>query len=120
VTAVAGRRFAWNSGPDLYMLTGHRWRVSLTRARFLPGRVRNGHARRGARYQWLPVADPQRRHQLEPGHRLTGARYGPWPAHPGSVVSYSQTSLTCVNRVRGSARILCAVWPTHSGIDSRP
>lgn len=30
VTAVAGRRFAWNSGPDLYMLTGHRWRVSLT------------------------------------------------------------------------------------------
>jgi hypothetical protein len=30
VTAVAGERFAWNSGPDLYMLTGHRWRVSLT------------------------------------------------------------------------------------------
>jgi hypothetical protein len=30
VTAVAGRRFAWNSGPDLYMLTGHGWRVSLT------------------------------------------------------------------------------------------
>jgi hypothetical protein len=30
VTAIAGRRFAWNSGPDLYMLTGHRWRVSLT------------------------------------------------------------------------------------------
>jgi hypothetical protein len=30
VTAVAGGRFAWNSGPDLYMLTGHRWRVSLT------------------------------------------------------------------------------------------
>jgi hypothetical protein len=88
VTAVAGRRFAWNSGPDLYMLTGHRWRVSLTD----PGHsfslvgFRNGHARRGARYQWLPVADPQRRHQLEPGHRLTGARYGPLSAHPGSVV----------------------------------
>ena len=30
VTAVAGRRFAWNSGPDLYMLTGHGWRVALT------------------------------------------------------------------------------------------
>jgi hypothetical protein len=30
VTAVPGERFAWNSGPDLYMLTGHRWRVSLT------------------------------------------------------------------------------------------
>jgi hypothetical protein len=30
VTAVAGERFAWNSGPDLYTLTGHRWRVSLT------------------------------------------------------------------------------------------
>jgi len=30
VTAVAGARFAWNSGPDLYMLTGHGWRVSLT------------------------------------------------------------------------------------------
>ena len=30
VTAVVGARFAWNSGPDLYMLTGHRWRVSLT------------------------------------------------------------------------------------------
>jgi hypothetical protein len=30
VTAVAGERFAWNSGPDLYMLTGHGWHVSLT------------------------------------------------------------------------------------------
>jgi hypothetical protein len=30
VTAVAGERFAWNSGPDLYMLTGHAWHVSLT------------------------------------------------------------------------------------------
>ena len=30
VTAVVGGRFAWNSGPDLYMLTGHGWRVSLT------------------------------------------------------------------------------------------
>jgi hypothetical protein len=30
VTAVAGERFAWNSGPDLYMLTGHRWHVTLT------------------------------------------------------------------------------------------
>ena len=30
VTAVTGRRFAWNSEPDLYMLTGHGWRVSLT------------------------------------------------------------------------------------------
>ena len=29
VTAVVGERFAWNSGPDLYMLTGHGWRVSL-------------------------------------------------------------------------------------------
>jgi hypothetical protein len=29
VTAVAGERFAWNSGPDLYMLTGHGWQVSL-------------------------------------------------------------------------------------------
>ena len=30
VTAIAGGRFAWNSGPDLYMLTGHGWQVSLT------------------------------------------------------------------------------------------
>jgi hypothetical protein len=30
VTAVVGERFAWNSGPDLYMLTGHGWQVSLT------------------------------------------------------------------------------------------
>jgi photosystem II stability/assembly factor-like uncharacterized protein len=30
VTAVAGEWFAWNSGPDLYMLTGHGWRISLT------------------------------------------------------------------------------------------
>jgi hypothetical protein len=30
VTAVAGERFAWNSGPDLYRLTGHGWRASLT------------------------------------------------------------------------------------------
>ena len=30
VTAVAGGRFAWNFGPDLYMLTGHGWHVSLT------------------------------------------------------------------------------------------
>lgn len=30
VTAVAGERFAWNSGPDLYMLTRHGWHVSLT------------------------------------------------------------------------------------------
>jgi hypothetical protein len=30
VTAVVGGRFAWNSGPHLYMLTGHGWRVSLT------------------------------------------------------------------------------------------
>ena len=30
VTAVPGGRFAWNSGPDLYMLTGHGWHVSLT------------------------------------------------------------------------------------------
>ena len=30
VTAVAGERFAWNSGPDLYRLTGHGWHVSLT------------------------------------------------------------------------------------------
>jgi len=29
VTAVIGERFAWNSGPDLYMLTGHGWQVSL-------------------------------------------------------------------------------------------
>jgi hypothetical protein len=29
VTAVVGERFAWNSGPDLYMLTGRGWRVSL-------------------------------------------------------------------------------------------
>ena len=29
VTAVAGGRFAWNSGPDLYMLTRHGWQVSL-------------------------------------------------------------------------------------------
>ena len=29
VTAVVGGRFAWNSGPDLYMLTGHGWHVSL-------------------------------------------------------------------------------------------
>jgi photosystem II stability/assembly factor-like uncharacterized protein len=29
VTAVVGERFAWNVGPDLYMLTGHAWRVSL-------------------------------------------------------------------------------------------
>ena len=30
VTAVPGERFAWNSGPDLYKLTGHGWHVSLT------------------------------------------------------------------------------------------
>jgi hypothetical protein len=30
VTAVAGGRFAWNAGPDLYRLTGRGWRVSLT------------------------------------------------------------------------------------------
>jgi hypothetical protein len=30
VTAVVGARFAWSSGPDLYMLTGHGWHVSLT------------------------------------------------------------------------------------------
>jgi hypothetical protein len=30
VTAVVGARFAWNSGPDLYMLTGHTWHISLT------------------------------------------------------------------------------------------
>lgn len=30
VTAVVGERFAWNFGPDLYMLTGHGWQVSLT------------------------------------------------------------------------------------------
>jgi len=29
VTAVVGGRFAWNFGPDLYMLTGHGWHVSL-------------------------------------------------------------------------------------------
>ena len=29
VTAVVGERFAWNLGPDLYMLTGHGWHVSL-------------------------------------------------------------------------------------------
>jgi photosystem II stability/assembly factor-like uncharacterized protein len=29
VTAVAGERFAWNFGPDLYRLTGHGWQVSL-------------------------------------------------------------------------------------------
>jgi photosystem II stability/assembly factor-like uncharacterized protein len=29
VTAVVGGRFAWNSGPDLYMRTGHSWQVSL-------------------------------------------------------------------------------------------
>ena len=29
VTAVAGERFAWNFGPDLYRLTGHGWHVSL-------------------------------------------------------------------------------------------
>jgi hypothetical protein len=30
VTAVIGERFAWSFGPDLYMLTAHRWHVSLT------------------------------------------------------------------------------------------
>jgi hypothetical protein len=29
VTAIAGARFAWNSGPDLYMLTRHGWHVAL-------------------------------------------------------------------------------------------
>jgi hypothetical protein len=29
VTAIIGERFAWNSGPDLYTLTGHGWQVSL-------------------------------------------------------------------------------------------
>jgi hypothetical protein len=29
VTAVVGERFAWSSGPDLYMLAGHGWQVSL-------------------------------------------------------------------------------------------
>jgi hypothetical protein len=29
VTAVVGGRFAWSSGPDLYLLTGHGWHVSL-------------------------------------------------------------------------------------------
>jgi hypothetical protein len=29
VTAVVGERFAWNSGPDLYVLTGHGWHVAL-------------------------------------------------------------------------------------------
>jgi len=29
VTAVVGGRFAWNLGPDLYMLTGHGWQISL-------------------------------------------------------------------------------------------
>lgn len=29
VTAVVGGRFAWSSGPDLYMLTGRGWQVSL-------------------------------------------------------------------------------------------
>jgi hypothetical protein len=29
VTGVVGEWFAWNLGPDLYMLTGHGWRVSL-------------------------------------------------------------------------------------------
>jgi hypothetical protein len=29
VTAVVGERLAWNSGPDLYLLTGHGWHVSL-------------------------------------------------------------------------------------------
>ena len=29
VTAVVGERFAWNSGPDLYLLTGHGWHISL-------------------------------------------------------------------------------------------
>jgi hypothetical protein len=29
VTAIAGERFAWNSGPDLYMLTRRGWHVAL-------------------------------------------------------------------------------------------
>ena len=29
VTAIVGGRFAWNSGPDLYMLTRHGWHVAL-------------------------------------------------------------------------------------------
>jgi hypothetical protein len=29
VTAVVGGRFAWNSGPDLYVRTGQGWKVSL-------------------------------------------------------------------------------------------
>jgi hypothetical protein len=30
VTAVVGERFAWTSGPDLYLRTAHGWHVSLT------------------------------------------------------------------------------------------
>lgn len=30
VTAVAGAKFAWNAGPDLYRLTGNSWQISLT------------------------------------------------------------------------------------------
>jgi hypothetical protein len=30
VTAVVGERFAWNFGPDLYLLSRHGWQVSLT------------------------------------------------------------------------------------------
>lgn len=29
MTTVVGERFAWNFGPDLHMLTGHGWQVSL-------------------------------------------------------------------------------------------
>ena len=93
-TATAGRdrsprrpvRLELRAGP----VHAHRARLASLadrpRARFLPGRVRNEHARRGPRHQRPSVDNPQRRHQLEPGHHLTDARCGPWPAHPGSAV----------------------------------
>ena len=103
-TATAGRdrsrrrtvRLELRAGP----VHAHRARLASLadrpRARFLPGRVRNEHARRGPRHQRLSVDNPQRRHQLEPGHRLIRRTLWSLAGPTGQRrESYSRTSLIC-------------------------
>jgi hypothetical protein len=81
VSAVVGERFAWHSGPDLYMLTGHGWRVSLVNPGYGFSLVGFETDRQGVALgtKRLSVGNPQRSRQLEPGHHLTDPRCGPVP-----------------------------------------
>ena len=112
VTAVVGERFAWNFEPDLYMLTGHGWQVSLTgrgHGFSLVGFETNtqGVALGTNGYLWITRNGGS---SWSLAHRLTDARCGPWPADLSSALRVTASS-AAVRIAHAYGLAVLAVFP---------